>query len=142
VHKHFVTKVTDLPLFIEGQFRETNEEKDYAEVRFDGPYAHEESRSFWVLDLEINVLVSSIPDEKDAHRIYKNVGKVAAAFERFIEVFRYGDNPGDDSTLLGCLIIKQSQNQTIFISHFGKIDPKVNLIQATVEAHYKMEITV
>lgn len=143
VHKHFRTEVVGLHLFIEGQDRNTNTQKDYAELRVDGPYSHEDAKDQWVFDVEVNSLVCSIPDEMDTHRIYKNVGIMAAAMKPVIKVYKFGDGPDDNpAELLGCLFIKQSFNQTIFISHFGQIDPKVELLQSTVEAHYKMELNL
>lgn len=140
IHKHFLTEVTSLPIYIEGEPRSQNTVTDYAELRFDGPYAHEDSRNQWILDVEINVLIGSIPDEKDTHRIYKNEGIIAAAMKPIIKVYKYGDGINDDNLLLGCLHIKQSFNQTIFIARFGQVDPKINLLQSTIEAHYKMEL--
>lgn len=142
IHKHFKTEVpSTLPLYIEGQPHSENTVPDYAELRFDGPYCHEDARDQWVLDVEVNVLVCSIPDERDTHRIFKGVGIIAAAMKPIIKVYKFGDGPDDSaSVLVGCLFIKQNFNQTIFIAHFGQIDPKVSLLQSTVEAHYKIEL--
>ncbi len=141
VCKHFNTLRGDLPLFIEGQLRETEGVKDFIELRVDGPDLTEVSKGYWRAYNEINVLVQSAQDESDFHRIHRNVGLVAQMFTN-IQVFRYGNGVDDTSTLLGCmkLINDFKSHEKIQIAHFGKVDAATPLLQATVEGHYEMFI--
>jgi len=144
VSKHFTDSVSaaGLTLFIEGQHRDTRELKDFLEMRTDGPTLREVSKGFWVFRLEINILVQSAMDDKNYHRIHQDVGVAAAAFATAIDVFKLGNNPQDDQSYLGCLILIQNRSSQDYleINHFGQIDKKTKLMQASVEGHYRMEL--
>ncbi len=141
VSKHFDDRKQGEHLFIEGQDRLTNEETDWLELRMDGPLHKEVSKGCHQFDIEINILVSSVMNEKDYHKIFKIVGVVAAAFTNVIEIFKFGDGPNDDNTFLECARLRQEGREAVVISHFGQIDPDKRLIQASVEGHYRMEVT-
>lgn len=140
VSKHFDAEKNGLKLFIEGQHRDTREDKDFLEFRLDGPYITEVSHNYFRLYIEVNVLVQSTKDQTSYHRIHENVGIAAAAFWNGIKVFKYGDGVGDDDSYLGCLrlVTDARGKERIQISHFGQIEPKTRLLQATVEGHYEM----
>lgn len=144
VSKHFAdaASVAGVPLFIEGQHRDTLELKDFFEMRMDGPTLREVSKGCWVLRIEINILVQSAMDDSNYHRIHQDVGIVSAAFEKSIGVYKKGRNDPDpdDQSFLGCLKLIQNASTRDFleINHFGQIDTKTKLIQATVEGHYNM----
>jgi len=142
VSKHFTDAgtVAGFPLFIEGQHRATRKLKDFFELRMDGPTLREVSKGCWILRVEINILVQSTMDDTNYHRIHQSVGVAAAAFEKAISVFKFGNNPQDDQTFVGCLQLLQSRETRdyIEINHFGQIDPQTKLVQSSVEGHYKM----
>jgi len=142
VSKHFLAKAQEagLHLFIEGQHRDTRKRKDFLELRLDGPTLLEPSKGCWILRIEVNILIQSTMDDKNYHRIHQNVGVAAAAFNPAITVYKYGNNLQDDATFVGCLQLIQNRETRDFleINHFGQIDPKTNLMQASVEGHYKM----
>jgi hypothetical protein len=129
-----------LPLFIEGQHRATRDLPNFAELRVDGPWMTELSRGYWRLFSEVNILVQVAKDDRFYHQIHDSVGIVANAFENTIGVFRYGDGPSDDQTEVGCLKLQSQGNERIQINHFGQIAPESNLLQATVEGHYVMNL--
>lgn len=128
---------------IEGQDVAKREEQDWVEFRWDGPTSREVSKRYWYLDIEINVLVSSIVSRDDTYRHKKNVGLVEASFINSIPVLRYGDvQEVDDETLLGCLELRSDNREAIVTSYFGKIESDVVLEQSTVEAHYRLTLTL
>jgi len=139
VSKHFDANKDTLPLFIEGQYRNTRSEKDFLELRVDGPYFTEFSKGYWRAFIEINVLVQSAMDDSNFHRIHEDVGIAAAAFST-IHVYKYGNGVDDDGTLLGCLklVADHRGKERIQINHFGQIGPSEGLMQACVEGHYEM----
>lgn len=122
--------------------RRTSDLKDFFELRVDGPYYTELSKGFWRVYIEINVLIQSAQDKIDRFRIYKTAGVVAAAFERIISIFKYGDEVGDDDSLVGCLKLlgDKEARERIQISHFGQVEPQTGISQSTVEAHYVGEL--
>lgn len=79
-------------------------------------------------------------DEKNYHRIHQNVGIAAGAFKPAISVFKLGNGIDDDQSFVGCLQLLQNRETRDFIeiNHFGQIDVKTLLMQASVEGHYKM----
>jgi hypothetical protein len=139
VSEHFTKNVQTLPLFIEGQQRDTRGEKDFLELRMDGPQFTELSKGYWRIYGEVNILVSSVMDVTNYHRIHQSVGIVAAAFTDIV-IFKYGNYPGDDNTVFGCwkLIQDKAKRQRVDIFHFGRVDVKSQIVQATVEGHYEM----
>lgn len=135
--KHFDTHRDELPLIIEGQELPTNTAMDKIELRIDGPRGTELSKDYWYLYMEINVLVSSVIDNANLHKIHTSVGIVAAAFHGQIPVYKYGKNAGDDDTLLGCLQLIQDRGRNpISINHYGQPDPETRILQSSVEGHY------
>lgn len=143
VSQHFVDRRQGLHIFVEGVHRNTRTEKDFIELRVDGPYLTELSKGYWRIYGEVNVLVQSAMDDEDFHRVWKDVGIVVAAFTS-IEIFKYGDESYDDGSLLGCykLVFDTRGKERVQISQFGKIGPNTALQQATVEAHYEMHLKV
>lgn len=142
VAAHFRDKLAEakLPLFVEGQHRDTRKLPDFAELRFEGPKTLNLSKGCWRLRIEINVLVQSVMNDTNAHNIHENVGVVAGSFSDPISVYRKGNRPGDDQSFVGCLQLLQNSSTRDYleINHFGQIEQKVNLQQATVEGHYFM----
>ena len=141
--KHFDSLKQTLNLYIEGQHRATREEKDFAELRVDGPHLTELSKGYWRFYSEINILVQSAMDDSDYHRIWRDIGIINSAFTNFI-VYKYGDGSDDDSSQLGCMRLmhdarRKEKTQT---SYFGKIAPSVEIHQATIEGHYEMFLTI
>lgn len=143
VSKHFDAHKQTLKLYIEGMHRGTRDDKDFIELRVDGPYFTELSKGYWRIYSEINVLVQSAMDDTDFHRIWKDIGIVSAAFINLI-VYKYGDGPDDDDSQLGCmkLISSARGKERLQVSYFGKIAPSVEIHQATVEGHYEMYLNI
>ena len=142
VSKHFDDRRGVLPLYIEGQHRATSKLKEYLELRMDGPTWNEASKGYFQGDIQINILVTAAMDEEDYHRPYRFAGQVQQAFTQTIPVFRFGDGPEDDQTFLGCLQLLQNRSDRSFVelNWFGVIDQDYQLVQATVEGHYRLTI--
>ncbi len=140
VSKHFYDNRDGIAIYVEGQHRDTKDNKDFFEIRVDGPYFTEYSKGYWRCYTEVNILVQSAMDNVNFHRIHTNVGIVAAAFTNAIPVYKYGSGDDDDDTLLGCmqLVSDYRGKERIQINHFGIIDKNVNLMQASVEGHYEI----
>jgi len=149
VTTHFDTQLSGQgSVFVEGQPRkgfEGSEFKDYFEVRMDGPYFRQLSPLMWISKIEVNILVHSTQDYEDFHRIHQSVGYVANAFTP-VQVYKYGAGDDDDDSLIGCFTLIQiptaSTRGWLAISHFGRIDPDNNIVQASVEGHYEAYLTL
>lgn len=137
--KHFDDCKGNYDVFIEGQYRNSDIKKDFFELRIDGPYITEVNKNYYNLYLEVNVLVQSQMDDTNYHRIHTDVGYAASLF-RNISLYKYGNGVNDTQELFGCLELLQDTQtrKRVQINHFGQIDPKVRLTQATVEGHYEV----
>lgn len=133
-----------LPLFIEGQHRDTNDLQHFAELRIDGPRLTEVSKDCWLFRVEVNILLTSNMNDGNYHTIQQNVGIAQSGFVN-IDVFRYGNfSAEDDDSFLGCLRLIQDRTSRSFLeaNQFGQIDIKTHILQATVEGHYKMLLNI
>lgn len=81
-------------------------------------------------------------DDKDYHRIERSLGIVIVAFSN-IYVYRLGDGPGDNQSLLGCLKLVQDERtrERLYVYRMGQIEKTNQVVQAVVEGHYRMELT-
>ena len=143
VSKHFHDAIgEDTSIFIENQHRDTEELKDFLELRVDGPRLQEVSKDWWKLRVEINVFCQSVMNETDYHVIDDLVGLAQSAFTNQITVYRFGNREGDDNSFLGCLILQQNAEARDFLeaNRFGQIDIRTKLLQSAVEGHYVMDL--
>ena len=142
IAKHIDARRNNIPLFIEGQHRNTRDEPDLFELRVDGPYFTEVSKGYWHVVIDVSVLIQSAIRDTEFYRIQELAGLVAAAFTK-IHVFKYGNESSDDDSQLGCmkLIADIGGKQGIEISHYGQLAPAEKILQATVEGTYEMRLT-
>lgn len=144
--KHFNAGAEDfsLPCFVEGDERNTDNLKQWIEVRLDGPYMKEVSRNYWRIDVEVNIFIGSVSDNQYMYDLQSLTGKVASMFG-CIPVTRTGDpidDPANDGVQIGILDLKKHPAELIRISNFGKVRPDTRFQQATVEGHYEMYLSL
>lgn len=142
ISKHFNDRKGDYKLYIEGQYRDTKPPKDLFELRMDGPYIVEENKGYFKISVEINILVQSRMDNTNYHRIHEDVGYASNIFTA-IKLYKFGNGSMDTQEEFGCLRLKQNtqKRDRLQINHFGQINPKVRLMQASIEGHYEVELT-
>lgn len=142
--KFFDDRKGDLTIFFEGDDRDTAKLKDFIEFRMDGPRSRTISHNYTRHDVFINILVQSTMDSMDTHRFWRTVGLVQALFVPCIPVYKYGDGPDDDpSVMVGVLQIRNDgfNGEQLKVSAFGQVDPTVRVQQATIEANYRMNLS-
>lgn len=143
INQNFDNKKQNLFLYIEGQDRPKKEPGQMLELRVDGPYISQPTINWCIIDLEINVVVKTMKDEKDLYNIERNIGIAMAAFSDPINVLKYGTGPNDDNTTsVMCLQLKTKDREKLIVSRFGIIDPTNRLMQATVEGHYEAQFSL
>lgn len=139
-----------LPFLVEGVHERTQaftEASDRAEGRVNGPFCDEESKNYWRLDVNINVLVISNMDgnAKNIYTLDTLAGYFLEAMSVGIPIYRIGNLtlPGsvDDGSLLGCLSPRTTKSDSIKILHFGQIQRTDRVKECMVDARYKMWIT-
>ncbi len=140
INKHFEDRRLTFPLYLEGDERVENDQEDFAELRIDGPFILNPHKDLYYLDIEVNVLLQSVMDPKDLYKMQRLIGIFLAVFTNKIDVFKFGDGPLDDSTLLGCFKRQRDLKERIDVNYFGIIRQDTRVIQATIEAHYRLEL--
>lgn len=128
-------------IFIEGTHRGLPDDTELLEFRMNGPQRRQPSRGYFILVVQLNILVRSYMDDNDFHKIHRNVGLVANWLADNHCIYRYGDGVDDDDTLLGELHLQNRKKSEILqVNHFGQIDPKFRIQEATVEAEYTIHL--
>jgi len=85
-------------------------------------------KGLYYLDVEINVLCQTLVDPRKHYSAQVMVGTFAKAFRNLISVYKYGDGPLDDDSLLACFHLQR----------VIKNDTKI--LQTTIEGHYRLEL--
>lgn len=140
INKHFDSMKSSYALYIEGDDRTLQSEAEFAELRIDGPFIETPQKFLYYLDVEINVLCQTHLDPRRHYSAQVMVGVFARAFKNTISVYRYGDGPLDDGSLLGCFHLQRNRREKVDVSYFGIIKNNVRILQTTVEGHYRLEL--
>lgn len=130
----------DVHLYIEGEVRNTQEHPQFFEGRIDGPLIRPcGSKDEYAFDVEVNILCTTVLDEKEIYHMQKLLGIASQILNTSIPVFKYGDLQGvdDPEVFIGCLILKGGL-EGIHLHHFGQVDDKTQLMQGSGEAAYEM----
>jgi len=144
VSKHLNAAVTTaFPMYIEGQNRNTRDLQNFFEFRMDGPTFKSLTKGSYEAYIEVNLLVQAVLNDKDYHKIHNYVGLCATYLDGTLPIFIYklGDGVSDDQSFIGCLdLLSGSGGERLVVAHFGIVDPKTRLVQASVEAHYRIDL--
>ena len=139
--KHFDAVKGDYSLYIEGDERDTDNLGHFAEIRTDSPFISQPCKGVKYLDMEINLLIQSVMDPEDLYKGMRVVGQFVQGFTQAIKVYKYGNEPQDDGSLLGCLRTRKKRYEdTIDIGNFGIVHQDTKLTQYTIEGHYRLEL--
>jgi len=141
--QHFDDNKGTLPLYIEGQYISTPRPNNFMELRIDGPYYTHVNKKDWKVYLEVNVLLQSSINDADFHNQQRYLGLISTIFS-CIKLYKYGTGAMDDDSQFGCLFLLQDTQarERLQISNFGRVDVGSKLEQATIEGHYKTNLTV
>lgn len=139
IHKHFfdAMQIEGVPFFIEGQHRETRDDKTLVELRISGPEYHEASKDYFNVTLGVNLLLQFALDDSNYHGMLQLQGQVLQ-YVTSMQILQYGDitlDPANDSSLLGCLHL---EDESIDVYQLGQIEKSTKLIQAMIAAEYRM----
>jgi len=144
ISKHLkALEPSDFKLYIEGQTRNTRDLQNFFEFRMDGPKYQPMSKGHYEAYIEVNLLVQSVMDDKDYHKIHRYVGLCATYLDGAdpIPIYKLGNGIDDDQSFIDCLNLTAGDGgERLVIAHFGIVDPKVRLEQASVEAHYRIDL--
>lgn len=129
----------DVDLFVEGTGREKPDDAQLLEFRMDGPQQRKPSKNKFILEFEINILVRSLMEHGNFHKMRSLLGAVRRWLAQDHCIFRYGSGIVDDDTLLGTLVLQnRSPLDQVRTNYFGQISSEYRIEEATVEGSFKM----
>lgn len=140
VNKHFEDRKGIYDLYLEGDERTLQEKAEFAELRLDGPFITQPHKDYYILNIEINVLIQTHMDSKKLYKTYDASGNFLKAFSNSICAYKYGDGPLDDQSLWGVYRLSSRLPNNIDVNHFGIIKEDTRLTQTTLEGHYRLEV--
>jgi hypothetical protein len=108
-----------------------------------GPKTSELSLGYFRLYVDVNVLLFSNMggDARNAYTLDINLGQFHQAMDALIPIYRYGTDPEDDGSLLGCLSPRSGKNDSIQVFTFGQVDKDTRLREGMVDARYVMHLS-
>ena len=134
-----------LPLFVEGVDERSDElmRVNHAELRTTGPLVKELSNNYYRVIVDISILLTYQMKlaGADAYEIVRACGKFQSSMLDPIPVYRYGPDPVDDDTLVGCLVIRDPSAYSAEIWNFGQIGKDDRVRQSEVNASFEMNLT-
>lgn len=145
IAKHFLAKRQSVYMHIEGFERKTDSLSEWFECRVEGPSIIEHSEGEFEVNCGVNVLiVVNRSENQNAYRPSQLCGIAAAGFTVHIDVLKLGPSSdgANDGSLIGCLTLAPGDGERIITSYFGLINAETKLVQASVEAHYRMFLSL
>jgi hypothetical protein len=135
-----LAKDAGIPALVEGLDERTTdfmEAPNRLEIRMSGPFTKELSKDYYELGVDINLLFTSRYEvNQNQYDINRTVGTFHAAMDDAIPILRYGDQPGDDESLVGCLLPRDGRNDAVRVFHFGQTDQTVRQKQVMIDARH------
>ncbi len=140
IAKYFsdVVATIPLPILVDG-VDEREPEKlhyDHAELRITGPYCTELSRNYFRILVDVNVLLTELMDKVNAYDLQTWCGVIAAAMDGPINVYKYGNEVGDDSSWVFCLTPVNGRIDPNRILHFGQLGRTDRIRQSMIDGHF------
>ena len=135
VIKHFQAW-EELPMYIEGDMRQTDQWDSWFELRMDGPwYERLAGKDQWRLEFEINTLLV-VNAKKNLYNIDTYSNTLAALMGQKIPI--YSDEQA--SVFVECSVPVYDRRQRLQVNKMGIIEPGTNLEQATIECRHSIEL--
>jgi hypothetical protein len=144
---HFKTIADNnsIPFFVEGIDERESEDmrQSHVEFRITGPMVKEVSKEYYTVEVVVNALFTSLMELTgvNAYQIVNWCGVFAEEMHKPLPIYKYGDGPDDDGSLVGCLRVKKDAKDAVRVWHFGQISTVDRVRQSEVDATYEMDVT-
>lgn len=142
---HDLSVEYELPMFIEGQKRDTRILPEFFELRIDGPDTLDFG-SVLQFDWTINILIKVEIGSANYHRIHTIIGKIRSKFLRRLPIYEIPETiqegwTYDDLEIIGCAALRSDhKNRDIRVFHFGQINPEILEQRASVVGSYRLTL--
>jgi hypothetical protein len=145
---YFNTVATSLGVvfFVEGvnEREEDTMNQEHVELRVNGPFVAEISKNYWRLHVDVSILLTDYMkmSSENAYDINDWGGTFLTAMCEAIPLYRNGNGPEDDGSLIGCLTLQKGVSQPVRLIHFGQISRDSRLRQSVVDGRFEMYLTL
>jgi len=142
-----VADAIPLKIIVEGVDERESEkmEVDHVELRINGPYVYENSKDYFRLDVDTNVLFTDLMggESDNPYNLHTWAGLFQEAAQKPIPVYRYGpDTSGvDDGTFVGCLTPRGRNKDASKLFNFGQISVNDRVRQMAVDTRHWMHLS-
>ena len=135
-----IAKDANIPALVEGldeRMTDFMEAPNRVEIRMSGPFTKELSKDYYELGVDVNLLLTSRYEVNgNQYDILKAAGVFHAAMYDPIPILKYGDQEGDDQSLVGCMLLRDGKNDAVRVFHFGQTDQTVRQKQVMIDARF------
>lgn len=139
-----IADANSIPYFVEGvDEREPQDmRQSHAEMRVTGPDIKEISNGYYQVNVIVNILLTSLMEMSgvNAYQIINWSGIFAKNMQEPVPIYKYGDGPEDDQSLIGCLRVRDGKFDSVKIWHFGQVSRTDRVRQSEVDVLYEMEV--
>lgn len=144
-HFSVAADAISIPSLVEGIDERTTafyESPERIEIRINGPFIVEQSKGYWNIQADVNILIFSHMGGKlpNAYSGTDIAGAMAQAANDPIPIYKYGTGVDDDQSLIGCLTLRRGPKESVKVFHFGEIDRENRLRQFAVDVNLEMNI--
>jgi len=137
IAKHF----SSIPnLYVTGTHRDTSNQKEWVELKIDGPYIKHLSKDYYQLNIEIDAQIYTVQDPNYAFNNLELQGKVLELFTECIRIYKLGNKPEDTGDFVFNIVMDDRDKHMLDVSNFGPIDTDIKMVVSDIEGHYHQKI--
>lgn len=143
--QHFKTVADGIPLnyYVEGvdEPESSDFQNDAALFKMDGPTAYEGSAAagdeWYAVDLFILLTDIVQLTNDNAYDIHRWAGVFQSSMiDDALTIYKYGDGPDDDASLIGCLVPDNSLRNNVRVVNYGQVDKDLRIKQVSVNGRF------
>lgn len=141
IRDYIKTAFAGVPILVEGENDKKPSSEFFIELRIDGPnMTNIGTKVEYMGMVEVNLLLTVNKNEKYVNTLQDKIGLCFKHLDKCIPIRKIGSTQDvDDGSFVSVL---QLLDEDIEINVFGQVDPTVAIQQASVEAHYRFQITL
>lgn len=115
-----------------------NFQNDSALFMMDGPIANEGSNGVEWYVVDLCILLTDIVQSRDiAYDIHSWAGIYQAnMLNEPMQIFKLGDGPEDDDTLIGCLTPATDRRNNVWVHNYGQVDKDLRVKQVSINGRF------
>jgi|WetSurMetagenome_2_1015567.scaffolds.fasta_scaffold24663_3 hypothetical protein len=145
VAKYFSTTcgTIPLPLLVDGIDERISEDVhyDHAELRINGPLITELSKNYFKILVDVNVLITELMTSNSAYDLQTWCGVIAKAMDGPINIYKYGNEDGDNSSWVMCLVPCRDNVPPNRVMNFGQLGRSDRIRESMIDGHFVVYVS-